>query len=555
VNNRFAAAYSVLRDGFDATATLLTLSTGYAGYATLPSGAVVYATSGNGDGEGVLNVFNLDMPGIAGLDGDRTFTGADTSVTLAAGQVGTGGVNNLTFPTVSARYVRMLGIQPATQYGYSIYEFRVFAPGGTTDLAQGKTTTASSYTPAYPPADATDGDPTTRWAVAVADRTVADSWLEVDLGAATEIAQATISWEVAYGAAYAVQTSLDGTTWTDAATVPPTYELGGNWLNVDGRAGFVVRGSSNPIGVTSATVTLSNGPATGSAGMVVEGYPAQTPSQTAASAALKTPSSSGRSALAASTAGSYLSLFNLSGQNLGTQAAPIELTVPNTGSATLLYRGQQTTTATGTVYQVVLPAASAQVEGPRFQLTGSVPAGVAVEVTDSLRVTFTAPSTGCSLTVASLASGAETPQTISLAAGQSRQVVFAGATTPTADLALGRTTYPTAPLPGGMSDPAYAVDGNPATFWQPGASGARMVVDLGAATALGVLSTVWTAGGAVAFTVAVSTDGLTFTQAATGTSTGASKPVPLNTTARYVALTATQWSSGDANLASLSLTS
>jgi hypothetical protein len=562
VTGRFAAAYSALRDGFDATAALLTLSTGYAGYATLPGGSVVYTTSGTGAGEGVLNVFNLEMPGISGLDGSRTYTGAQGAFTVAAGEGGTGGVNNLTFPAVSARYVRMLGIKPGTQYGYSIYAFQVFAPDGTTDLAQGKPTTASSYTPAYPPANATDGNATTRWAVAVADRSVGGSWLQVDLGAATEIDHATISWEVAYGAAYAVQTSLDGSTWTDAVAVPTIHRVDGGWINVDGRAAFVVRGSGNPLTVTADLLTLSDGPAAGAAGMVVEGYPAQSPSRTAALAARTAPSAGGGGAaaagLAASTVEDHLSLFNLSGQALGTSSAPVELTVPRQAGApqTLLYRGTQTTSTLGSVYEVVLPAASARVEGPRFALTGSVPAGVVAEVADSVTVTLTAPkSGGCRLNVQTLAAVPGNPsRVVVLSAGESRQVTFPGAATPTADLALGRTTYPTSPLPAGMSDPASVVDGNVHTSWRPGTDGARMVVDLGAATALGALSTTWTEGVPVSFTVAVSTDGLTYAQAGSGSSVHERQPLTLNTTARYVALTATHWSEAGATLTSMSIT-
>lgn len=564
VKNRFAAAYSTLRDGFDATASLLTLATGYAGYATLPSGAVVYATSGNGAGEGVLNVFNLDMPGIAGLSGSRTYTGASGSVTLAVGQAGTGGVDDLTFPAVSARYVRMLGIKPGTQYGYSIYEFQVFAPGGATDLAQGKPTTASSFTPAYPPADATDGNAvTTRWAVAVADRSVGGSWLQVDLGAATEIDHVTISWEVAYGAAYAVQTSLDGATWTDAVTVPPTQQFDGGWVNVDGRAGFVVRGSTNPLTVTSNILTLSDGPAAGASGMVVEGYPAQSPDQTAALAAREAPtvsdgdSAGAGNALAASTAEDHLSLFNLGGQDLGTAAAPVLLDVPAQGRTVLLYQGRQTTTDAGSVYEVILPAASARVEGPRFELNGPMPAGVVAEVTDSLHITLTAPrSSACRLTVVSRAAdaGNSSSRVVALRPGESRHVAFTGTVTPTADLALGRTTYPTAPLPDGMSDPANAVDGSPHTSWRPGENGGRMVVDLGAPTALGMLSTSWTHGALVAFTVSVSADGLAYTQAATGTSVHANEPVRLNGTARYVAVAVSRWSGHDASLVALKIT-
>lgn len=39
---------------------------------------------------------------------------------------GAGGTETLTFPTVSGRYIRLQGIQRATQYGYSVYEFQVY---------------------------------------------------------------------------------------------------------------------------------------------------------------------------------------------------------------------------------------------------------------------------------------------------------------------------------------------------------------------------------------------------------------------------------------------
>ncbi|HTV83881.1 MAG TPA: beta-1,3-glucanase family protein [Dyella sp.] len=39
---------------------------------------------------------------------------------------GVGGTETLTFPTVSARYIRLNGTQRATQYGYSVYEFQVY---------------------------------------------------------------------------------------------------------------------------------------------------------------------------------------------------------------------------------------------------------------------------------------------------------------------------------------------------------------------------------------------------------------------------------------------
>jgi hypothetical protein len=48
---------------------------------------------------------------------------------------GTGGVQALTGLSGTGRYIRMYGTTRATQYGYSLWEFQVFATGGTTTEA------------------------------------------------------------------------------------------------------------------------------------------------------------------------------------------------------------------------------------------------------------------------------------------------------------------------------------------------------------------------------------------------------------------------------------
>jgi hypothetical protein len=546
---RSAVAYNALRDGFDATASLLRLSTGHAGYATLPSGAVAYATSGNGAGEGSLRVFNLTMPGISGLTGQRTFTGASGAVTVSESEAGTGGTDDLSFATVSARYVRMLGVRPGTQYGYSIYELDVHGSDAATNLALGKPTTASSFTPAYPPAAATDGNTTTtRWAVAVADRAVADSWLQVDLGAATDVDRVTLVWEAAYGAAYLVQTSLDGTNWTTAATVPTGHSFGGNWLNVDGLAGFVVRGSTNPITVGPNAVVLSDGPAAGASGMVVEGYPAQSPAATRTAAGGPVPTG-GPATLASAVVDGYLCLFNLADTAIPTTA----LTIPRRGADLDLYQGTQTTTAAGTVHDVALDAATARVEAPLHTLGGrSLPSGLVVTVVDSRQVRIAVPHGGRGgvVTVTALAGRGER-RTVVLVPGRTSDVRFdTVALAPSPDIALGRTTFPTSPLPSGMSDPAFAVDGNPATAWRPGPGGGRMVVDLGASSQVGTVALTWAPGRTRTATVSVSDDGLTYRGVGTVSRGGT---VAAATTARYVAVTVPTWTPGDAGLTTLSV--
>lgn len=62
---------------------------------------------------------------------------------------------------------------------------------------------------------------------------------------------------------------------------------------------------------------------------------------------------------------------------------------------------------------------------------------------------------------------------VTLAAGARQTVRLTGPRlTPVADLAFTKRTFPTSPLPPGMSDPDLTVDGGPATAWQPGPGGA-----------------------------------------------------------------------------------
>jgi hypothetical protein len=544
VSSRAAHVYRRVRDGVDASATLLRTPSGFAGFTTLPDGSVVYATSGLAAGEGAFRVSGLNMPGVHGLDGDRTYTGSGGAVTLSPGNAD-GGVDQVSFPATSARYVRMLGVRPATAYGYSLYDFQV--DGGGADLARGETTTASSASAGYAAALATDGGSSTRWAVSTADRARADSWLRVDLGAARTVSRVRLNWETAYGSAYRIQVSDNGTTWRDVANVAPAeHQFAGHWLNVDGEAGFVVRGASNPIDVSTSGVVLSDGPATGSAGMVVEGRPGQPASATEQSAADPAPSG-GPAALRASLAGGNLSLFNLS----ATKISGAQLTLPMSGDVRL-YRGTQRMMTGGTVYQATVEAADARVEPPRFVLSAAGTAVPALDatVTDSQTVTLTSLATAGTAEFTVRAADGSDSTTVTLAAGARQTVRLNGPRlTPVTDLALTKTTFPTSPLPAGMNDPDLAVDGDPSTAWRPGAGG-RMVVDLGARYTLDRATLSWQAGRVTPAVVSVSDDGLTYRQVGTATGTGDETLSLGGTAARYVAIQAPRWE-GNTGLAEL----
>jgi exo-beta-1,3-glucanase (GH17 family) len=92
---------------------------------------------------------------------------------------------------------------------------RVIAPTPPgTNIARGTATTASSYQAVgdgapYLPSLATDGNTATRWASDWSD----PQWLQVDLGRSTTFNHVQLVWEAAYGKAYEIQVSDNGSDW------------------------------------------------------------------------------------------------------------------------------------------------------------------------------------------------------------------------------------------------------------------------------------------------------------------------------------------------------
>ncbi len=126
------------------------------------------------------------------------------------------------FSTTNARYVKLQGVKRATGYGYSLWEMEVYASAelsndpsvSGTDVAKNKTTSQSgSETTGMSAKYAVDGNKGTRWSSNFAD----DAWMSVDLGQTYVINKVVITWENAYGKAYNIQVSVDGTNWTTVA--------------------------------------------------------------------------------------------------------------------------------------------------------------------------------------------------------------------------------------------------------------------------------------------------------------------------------------------------
>ncbi|MFE3826128.1 discoidin domain-containing protein [Streptomyces sp. NPDC059092] len=530
VQGRTVRVYESLRDGFDASATLLRLDGGWAGFATLPTGAVVYASSGTADAEGRLDVHNLTMPGMPGIDGARTYHFEEGEATVRARDISTdtpaGRVDELGFTATTVRHVRMLGVRPDPSYGYSLYTFEVRDSPQGEDLARGGSATASSADAGKGAPLAVDGDATTRWAVSRADRPRADSWLAVDLGVERRIGHVTLRWESAAGRAYRVQGSMDGRDWKDLVTGPrPAVSSRGGWLDVEGRAGLVVRDGRNPIGVYDDRIVLGDGPA---APLLVEGFPGTSAGKLRTTARRPAPSAEATEVRTTLTDG-HLTLFNLSGESVTTRIA-----IPRTGADTVVFEGTQKLTADGTTFEAVLPAASAIVLAPRFTLTPltgrRLPPGLRVQVVDGATVRLSGAS--CALRVEAQGRGRAAVVT----ADRTITVVLDGATAhPHDDLALGRTVFPTSPLPEGMSDPSAAVDGDAHTEWKPGTRG-RMVVDLGAPLPVRLVETEWTAGTAPGAKAGLSTDGITYRNAGPLTGRGGLRRLTVSGTARYVSI-------------------
>ncbi|WP_402468588.1 discoidin domain-containing protein [Isoptericola aurantiacus] len=163
----------------------------------------------------------------------------------------------------SGRYLRLQGVDRATGYGYSLWELQVFGTLGadpeptpdptdepTTDptpdptgepgtcddgnAALDRPATASSTEGPWAAGYAVDGDTGTRWSSEPSD----DEWIQVDLGSVVDVCGVDLSWEAAYGSAYEVRLSDDGSSWTTAATVTDG-DGGDDTVAVDGSGRYV----------------------------------------------------------------------------------------------------------------------------------------------------------------------------------------------------------------------------------------------------------------------------------------------------------------------------
>ncbi|WP_457033825.1 discoidin domain-containing protein [Kitasatospora sp. P5_F3] len=186
----------------------------------------------------------LNWQNAYGKDYDIQTSNDGTTWTTVAQRRGlaASGVDTLTFPAATGRYVRMQGLTRGTSFGFSLFSFEVISD----DLAQGRQATASSTeTSTLVAANAVDGDDATRWASSYSD----NQWLRVDLGSSKTFASVRLSWENAYGRDYDIQTSNDGSTWTTVAQRRGRTSAGLDMLTFPAATGRYVRMQ----GITRAT--------------------------------------------------------------------------------------------------------------------------------------------------------------------------------------------------------------------------------------------------------------------------------------------------------------
>lgn len=110
------------------------------------------------------------------------------------------------------------------------------------NLALNKAVAASSVESEQTPArHAVDGDPATRWSSSFSD----PQWFQVDLGAPYALDSIVLKWETAHARAYAIEISLDGSSWKKL------YETNYGDGNVDELNGLGLLGSARYVRINS----------------------------------------------------------------------------------------------------------------------------------------------------------------------------------------------------------------------------------------------------------------------------------------------------------------
>jgi RHS repeat-associated protein len=139
---------------------------------------------------------------------------------------GTGGDDNASFTIDGSSLKTVAVFNYSTKSSYSIrvktidngslpFEKQFTITVKEQNIALGKTATSSSNEGALVPGQAVDGSLASRWGSGWTD----NEWIKIDLANSYAVFKVILRWENAYGKDYKIQTSQDGTNWTDASSI------------------------------------------------------------------------------------------------------------------------------------------------------------------------------------------------------------------------------------------------------------------------------------------------------------------------------------------------
>lgn len=168
------------------------------------------------------------------VQGSADGTSYSTLVSSATYTFGQGSGNTVTigFPATQTRYVRIDVTANTGWQAAQLSEVEVRAPGDSgTNLALGKTLTASSNTQVYVPGNANDGNAATYWESV---NNAMPQWLQADLGSSVRVNRVVLKLPENWGArtqTLKIQGSANGTDYTDL-TASKAYEFNAAGANV-----------------------------------------------------------------------------------------------------------------------------------------------------------------------------------------------------------------------------------------------------------------------------------------------------------------------------------
>ena len=185
-----------------------------------------------------INKVKLNWEAAYAKDYEIQFSNDNNSwSTVYTTQKGDGGIDELSV-SGTARYVRMNGMKRATSWGYSLWDFEVYGSAyipKSAKISQKKTVTASSYESASLAANkVNDGSTSTRWASSTSEQ----NWIAIDLGSNHIITGAKLHWEAAFASGYQIQTSRDGSSWTNIYSTT-SGDGGVDNLNLSGQGRYI----------------------------------------------------------------------------------------------------------------------------------------------------------------------------------------------------------------------------------------------------------------------------------------------------------------------------